>query len=336
MPPQRQLWPDGPAAPVTTPFLPGGHDIDHDSLAANVKRNAAAGLHIVILGTTGEASHLLRDERKAAIATARRALDQAGYDNAPLLAGTGGSSLQATIDLTRDAAQAGATHALVIIPGYFSYAMKEDRTAIRMFFQQVMDASPLPVMLYNFPGAAAGIDMNSDDISFLADHPNCFGVKLTCASIGKGIRICSYTQSPEYLAKKGSSLRESTVSGRFLTLTGLSDYLLPALAVGHAGCIASSGGVFPKTLRRLYDTSVAGLNGDIQALNEAKELQNRVARSDAIVCGSGIQGTKFVLDRFVAPRLGGDWRLPLGPLKEETKQALIERLIDDWKYEESL
>lgn len=112
MPPQRQLWPDGPAAPVTTPFLPGGHDIDHDSLAANVKRNAAAGLHIVILGTTGEgehdpeqcygemetkfectASHLLRDERKAAIATARRALDQAGYDNAPLLAGTGGKVL---------------------------------------------------------------------------------------------------------------------------------------------------------------------------------------------------------------------------------------------------
>ncbi|CAH0055949.1 unnamed protein product [Clonostachys solani] len=304
---QRQLWPDGPAAPVTTPFLPGGHDIDHDSLAANVKRNAAAGLHIVILGTTGEASHLRQDERKAAVATARRALDQAGFGNAPLLAGTG---------------------------GYFSYAMKDDRTAIRMFFEQVMDASPLPVMVYNFPGAAAGIDLNSDDISFLANHPNCFGVKLTCASIGKG-KSQQYT-SPEYLAKKGSSLRESTVSGQFLTLTGLSDYLLPALAVGHAGCIASSGGLFPKTLRRLYDTSVAGLNGDDQALDEAKKLQIRVARSDAIVCGSGIQGTKFLLDHFVAPRLGGDWRLPLGSLKEETKQALIEGLTDDWKYEQSL
>lgn len=66
--------------------------------------------------------------------------------------------------------------------------MKDDKDAIRNFFNKVMDASPIPVMVYNFPGAAGGIDLNSDDISHLANHPKCFGVKLTCASIGKGTK----------------------------------------------------------------------------------------------------------------------------------------------------
>jgi dihydrodipicolinate synthase/N-acetylneuraminate lyase len=30
-------------------------------------------------------------------------------------------------------------------------------------------------------GAASGIDMNSEELSELADHPNCFGVKVNSA-----------------------------------------------------------------------------------------------------------------------------------------------------------
>ena len=64
--------------------------------------------------------------------------------------------------------------------------MKDDKDAIKAFFKGVMDESPIPVMIYNFPGAASGIDLNSDDLSELADHPKCCGCKLTCAMIGKG------------------------------------------------------------------------------------------------------------------------------------------------------
>lgn len=38
-----------------------------------------------------------------------------------------------------------------LIPGYFSFAMRNDRKAILDFFKGVMDRSPLPVMIYNFP-----------------------------------------------------------------------------------------------------------------------------------------------------------------------------------------
>ena len=56
-------------------------------------------------------------ERKAATATGRKALDAAGLTDAPLCVGTGGGSAQITIELCREAAEAGASHALVICPG---------------------------------------------------------------------------------------------------------------------------------------------------------------------------------------------------------------------------
>jgi dihydrodipicolinate synthase/N-acetylneuraminate lyase len=56
-------------------------------------------------------------ERAAATKTARKALDDAGLQDAPLLVGTGGGSLQTTVELTQEAADAGASHAIVILPG---------------------------------------------------------------------------------------------------------------------------------------------------------------------------------------------------------------------------
>ena len=38
-----------------------------------------------------------------------------------------------------------------LTPGYFSFAMKNDRHAIMSFFKGVMDRSDIPVMIYNFP-----------------------------------------------------------------------------------------------------------------------------------------------------------------------------------------
>lgn len=64
---------------------------------------------------------------------------------------TSAGSAATTIEVTKEAAAAGATHAIVICPGYFAFAMGRDRAAIVGFFEQVMDASPIPVMIYNFP-----------------------------------------------------------------------------------------------------------------------------------------------------------------------------------------
>lgn len=214
--------------------------------------------------------------------------------------------------------------------------MGRDRPAIVAFFNKVMDGSPIPVMIYNFPGAAAGIDLTSDELITLADHPNCFGAKLTCAMIGKGQRLAHYTQQPEYLAKHASFLNSVSASGQFQVLPGFSESLLPALLARHTGCITGTGNVFPKTMARLYSQSVKGLAGDAAALKEAMALQDRVARSDYIIVKAGIQGTKHALDHFVHKGLGGGARLPLGPASKEVIDMVEKELKEDWEFECSL
>ena len=102
-------WANGPSVPLTTPFR-DDESVDHEALAKQVVRLAKAGEGIVLLGTNGEgeslsrnltgnpltsASHLSQPERKAAVETARKALDSNGFQDAPLLVGTGGKLIEA-------------------------------------------------------------------------------------------------------------------------------------------------------------------------------------------------------------------------------------------------
>jgi len=330
----KAVWANGPSVPLTTPFR-ADESIDHEALAKQVVRLAKAKMGIVLLGTNGEASHLSREERRSVVKTGRKALDDAGFKDEPLLVGTGGGSAATTIELTQDAAEEGATHSIVICPGYFAFAMGRDRVAIVDFFKKVMDKSPIPVMIYNFPGAASGIDLNSDELVELAEHKNCFGVKLTCAMIGKGHRLAVHVQSEQYLKTHGSRLQAVSEAG-FAILPGFSESLLPALVSRHTGCITGTGNIFPKTIRKLYDQAVKGLKGDAAALTEAMSLQDRIARSDFIIVKAGVQGTKYALDHFVEKGMGGIARSPLGPVSDATKKMVETDLKEDWEFESKL
>lgn len=95
----------------------------------------------------GEAHHLEDSERVLLIKTARQALDAAGFSHAPIIAGTGVGSTRKTIELTRQAAEAGADYAIVIASGYYAGAL--DYPALKAFFLEVAEASPIPIMIYN-------------------------------------------------------------------------------------------------------------------------------------------------------------------------------------------
>lgn len=96
----------------------------------------------------------------------------------PLIVGTGLVSTRETTLMTRQAADAGADVVLVIPSGYYASLMT--RQALKAFFMDVQAASPVPVMLYNFPGAAGGVDMDSDLLLDLArEGSNFCGAKLT-------------------------------------------------------------------------------------------------------------------------------------------------------------
>ena len=176
--PQRPL-PKGIYTPLPT-FFTESEDLDLDSFGKHIQFVAEAGTIPVVAGSAGEAPHLSASERIELIQTARSALSSAGLDHVPVVAGVGAPSTRETIQLARDAKEAGADYVMVIPPGYYGGVLAKDRVALKKFFVDISNASPLPVIIYNFPAVSGGIDLDSDLIVSIAkEAPNAVGVKLT-------------------------------------------------------------------------------------------------------------------------------------------------------------
>ncbi|KAJ7187890.1 putative dihydrodipicolinate synthase [Mycena filopes] len=320
---------EGVYCPLITPFKPVTEEIDFDALKTQVVRLANARMGIVVLGTNGEASHLSDKERSAVIRATRSALDDAGFTQTPILAGTGTGSAKETIRLSHEARDAGADYVIIIPPGYFAFALGRDVPSLKKFFVEVLDKSPLPVMIYNFPGAASGIDFNSDFLIELSEHQNCFGAKLTCAMVGKGHRLSAHTSSAAYKERHPRP---------FFVMPGFSDILLPALVSRASGCITGTGNIIPKTIVALYDAALLALSPTAppSALDRARTLQDLVAEADWAVVKAGIGGTKYAMDAYVQEGLGGVPRSPLPAAGTEIKALLAGGLKRALAFERSL
>ena len=121
--------------------------IDLQPFSAHILRLIKANVRPLIAGSMGEAIHLSHTERKTLIQTARRTLDDAGFTDVPIIAGTGAGSTRETIELCHEAAEAGADYAITIASGYFAGALNPK--ALKAFFTEVAAKSPIPVIIYN-------------------------------------------------------------------------------------------------------------------------------------------------------------------------------------------
>jgi 4-hydroxy-2-oxoglutarate aldolase len=74
-----------------------------------------------------------------------------------------------TIQLCKEAAEAGADFAIVIASGYFAGALS--KAALKKFFVDVGDASPIPVMVYNCESFSYGPVVSEADIAI--GRPGC-------------------------------------------------------------------------------------------------------------------------------------------------------------------
>ncbi|CAI0654292.1 unnamed protein product, partial [Colletotrichum noveboracense] len=172
--------PDGVYVP-TLAFFTDTEEVDTNILERHLVRLINAGVAgIVVHGSNGEAVHLTREERSSMIRCAADTIHQEGHDvKIPLIAGCGAQSTRETLQLCKDAHKSGATHALALPPSYYGTLLGDDK--IVQHFYEVADASPIPLLIYNFP-AASGRDLSSDAIVRIAQHPNVVGVKLTCGN----------------------------------------------------------------------------------------------------------------------------------------------------------
>ena len=224
---------EGVLVPVTTPFR--GDDVAPERLAANLQRwNATAVTGYVVLGSTGEFPMLSEAERDRILAAAREAIPR----DKRFLAGTGADSTLQTIRQTRRAAEIGADAAIVITPHYFTRPFSEGAAQVRHYFA-VADASPIPIMIYNFP-LNTGVNLEADTVAKIAAHPNVCGIKESSGNIPQCAQIID--QTPK----------------NFDVLVGSASALLPALAIGAAGGVLALAVIAAREFCEVYARAPAG------------------------------------------------------------------------------
>lgn len=287
----RPLKP-GINVPMVAFFDPETEDVDVSATAKHAVRLAKAGLSsITCQGSNGEAVHLTRDERILVTSTTRKALDEAGFSEMPVVVGCGAQSVRETVQFCQDAYQAGGDYALVLPPSYYKSAYTP--ASFVEYFQDVAAGSPIPIIIYNYPGAVAGVDLDSDTIITLAKNPKIIGCKLTCGNTGKLNRIAHVVNA---------ATPSSTGSG-WMCMGGSADFTLQTLIAGGSGIITGLGNVVPKACVKVYDLYAQG------KVEEAQKVQAIVARGDWGVIAGGITGTKSALQTYFG--YGGYARRPL-------------------------
>ena len=294
----RPLTP-GIYVPTVTFFHPESEELDLAIISKHAVRLARAGIAgITTQGSNGEAVHLSHQERKQVTRTTRKALDDAAFLQMPIIVGCGAQSTRETIEYCHEALASGGDYALVLPPSYFKAMLPQE--SLIDFFNEVADASPIPILIYNFPAAQGGLDLTSDNINTLAKHPNIVGCKLTCGNTGKLARIAAAT----------SAATSSDSGSGFMCMGGSADFTLQTLVVGGSGVIAGMANVATKDKVKIVDSGSTGKIADDHQLHAV------VAHGEWAAITGGIIGTKSALQTYFG--YGGYGRKPLPrPSKKE-------------------
>jgi 4-hydroxy-tetrahydrodipicolinate synthase len=215
---------------LVTPFR--NDAVDETSLRALVDDQIKNGVDgLVPVGTTGESPTLSFDEHIRVI----KIVVEAARKRVPVIAGTGSNATHEAIELSQEARKVGADGLLLVTP----YYNRPTQDGLYRHFKAIVDAVPLPTVLYNVPGRTA-CDLLPETIARLAELPPVVGVKEATGSALRAAQI---------LAKVGD---------RLVVLSGDDATAFPLFALGARGCISVVSNVAPAEMSAMWDAAAAG------------------------------------------------------------------------------
>ena len=291
---------NGIFVPNVTPFTGQGH-IDYEKLGDLVDFWLESGVSgIVVNASTGEASLINREERVELIGYVNDRMSGKGR----LIAGTGAIGTRETIELTRDAKEAGAEAALVAPPFFFRPTDME----VYSHFTSLASSVDLPLIFYNVP-KFTGYGVPPRVVNRIVDE---------CSTV-VGIKDSS--------GNPGNQAENIRLFGsKISVLSGAADMTLPTLTMGGKGAILAVANAIPETCVALYQAAVKG------DLEEAGRLQLKVSYVNKVLVRehSQIASVKAALASRGHP--AGVPRRPLRPLPPGEDRQVVE----GFKQRESL
>lgn len=289
----------GSGVAIVTPFT--GEGIDFHKLEELLEWHIREGTDaIIICGTTGEASTMSQEEKRAAI---KFTVDQVDK-RLPVLAGTGGNNTREVLELSAYAEEVGADGLLVVTP----YYNKTSQEGLKVHYRMINDRVKLPIIIYNVPGRT-GLNILPATIYELSKLDNIRAVKEASGDISQVAEIARL------------------VDDDFAIYSGNDDMIVPLLSLGGQGVISVVANILP---RDTHDMVHFYLDGQVE---RARDLQLEMkALIDALFIEVNPIPVKEAMN-LLGMEVGLP-RLPLVPMADSNRQQLIRAIkdygIDQW------
>ena len=132
-------------AALLTAFNSDG-SINFEATGKLAERNIAKGLDgMYVAGSSGEAMMMSEDERVALL----KYIAEVNKGRVTLIAHVGSTSTDASVRMAKEAAKLGYDAVSAVAPYYYSFSDE----AIRGYYQDILAATDLPMLIYNFPAS---------------------------------------------------------------------------------------------------------------------------------------------------------------------------------------
>jgi 4-hydroxy-tetrahydrodipicolinate synthase len=279
---------------LVTPFKED-LSIDEDALRRFVDFQITDGINFLVpCGTTGESVTLSDEEQRRVVEIV---LSQAG-GRVPVIAGAGGNNTAHVIKLAREWERLGVDGLLSVTP----YYNKPTQEGLYQHFKAIAGATSLPIIVYNVP-PRTNVNILPDTIVRLAEIPNIIGIKEASADISQVAEIITRVQPG------------------FGVLSGDDSITLPLIALGGVGLISVASNEAPSKLTALTRACLENnwdearrLNRELFPLMKANFIETSPGPVKAALAMMG--------------RIKEVYRLPMVPVKPETKEKLRAVLVD--------
>lgn len=286
----------GTGVAIVTPFNEK-EEVDFDALGGLLKYIMDGGVeYIVVLGTTGEAPVLSREEKIEIIHYTYSKVN----GKVPVVVGVGGNNTHALMKDLKEFPLEKATAVLSACP----YYSKPSQEGIIMHYEALADHSPRPLILYNIPGRT-GKNMTADTTIRLSRHPNIQGMKESSGDFMQIMQVMKHV--PE----------------DFLVVSGDDAVTVPLIASGLDGVISVAANAYPREFSSMIRNALSGDFKTATAINFSF-----LDAYDMMFAENNPAGIKAFLSEMKL--INNICRLPLVPVSASLQER-IGRFVKDFQ-----
>ncbi|HBA63755.1 MAG TPA: 4-hydroxy-tetrahydrodipicolinate synthase [Lachnospiraceae bacterium] len=233
----------GAGVAIITPFQEDG-SIHYDRLAELIDYHCEKKTDAIIsCGTTGESATMTEEEHMECI---RFTIDYA-KKRIPVIAGTGSNCTRTAIEMSKEAAEAGADGLLLVTP----YYNKATQAGLYAHYEMIAKEAKAPIILYSV-ASRTGVNIAPQTAASLVKNvKNIVGIKEASGNISQVAEIMRLTD------------------GNIDLYSGNDDQIVPMLALGAKGVISVLSNVAPD---ETHDICELFFKGDIEG---SRRLQLR-------------------------------------------------------------